>query len=213
MWRRSVLAAVFPPVCAVCRESATGGPVCRACVTVLNAEGPIWGDAPRGTDECISSFHHDGVARGLLHALKFGRMESLVPLMAGYMTENLGPGEAEAVVVPVPPVRLRAAQRGFDPACRLAAELARSIGGRFEDGAIRRHGFGRQRGAGRDQRIGSPPDIRPARAARRRSPVSGARVLLVDDVMTTGATLETCAGVLGKLGAGTVTAVTFTRRV
>ncbi|HMY25552.1 MAG TPA: phosphoribosyltransferase family protein, partial [Solirubrobacterales bacterium] len=76
---------------------------------------------------------------------------------------------------------------------------------------LARRGSGRQRGRGRAGRLSDPPDIRPTEAAGRQ--VGGRTVLLVDDVMTTGATLSTAAGALLLAGAGSVSALTFTRRL
>jgi predicted amidophosphoribosyltransferase len=219
----TVLAAFSPPLCVVCRDPApAAGPLCASCLEELNSAGPVWGDPPPGLADCVAAFDHDGVARRLVHALKFARMEPLAPLMAGYICEHLGPAEPGTVVVPVPAVRLRTALRGFDPARLLAGEIAATVGAQLEAGAIRRHGIGRQRGGGRDQRIGSPPDIRAAPAGRCRDWTglpsgsgmsAGTPVLLVDDVITTGATISACARVLGTNGAGPVTALSFTRRV
>jgi predicted amidophosphoribosyltransferase len=192
------------------------------CIEDLNSAEPVWGDPPRGLNDCVAAFDHDGVARKLVHALKFARMEALAPLMAGYMCEHLGPAASGMIVVPVPAVRLRTALRGFDPAGLLAGEVASAVGAHLEVGEIRRYGIARQRGGGRDERIGSPPDIRPAPAGHRRrgrgasSPFGvppGGPVLLVDDVITTGATVSACAKVLRAIGAGPVTALSFTRRV
>jgi predicted amidophosphoribosyltransferase len=235
----SLIAAFTPPLCVACREPAPeAGPLCTTCLAELNSAAPVWGDPPPGLADCIAAFDHEGVARRLVHALKFARLEPLAPLMAGYMCEHLDPPCHGTVVVPVPAVRLRTALRGFDPAGLLAGEVAEFLGADLEDGAIRRRGIGRQRGGGRDERIGSPPDIRPVPVrpgpprpvpggpahayGRRRTGAGrpagplllrGSPVLLVDDVITTGATVSACAKVLRGIGAGPVTALSFSRRV
>jgi predicted amidophosphoribosyltransferase len=143
-------------------------------------------------------------------------METLAPLMAGYMAEHLDPA-GPGIAVPVPAVRLRTALRGFDPAAVLAEQVARIAGIRIETRLISRHGLGRQRGGGRRQRLASPPDIRVAQrpflGVRQPDRLNGAPVLLVDDVITTGATVSACAAVLRRIGAGPVTALSFTRRI
>lgn len=213
MRQSPLLSSLSPPLCVCCRSTCDRRrPLCDDCLFELNAEDPVWGDPPPGLADCVAAFRHDGAPRRLLHAFKFGRMESLASLLAGYMAENVDPSSA-ATVVPVPSVRLRRALRGFDPATLLAGEVAATPPGlRVEESAIRRVGFGRQRGGSRDRRLGSPPDIRPVRSGTRSDRLDGA-VLLVDDVITTGATITACATALKRLGAGPITALAFTRRV
>jgi predicted amidophosphoribosyltransferase len=211
MARRSLLDALCPPLCVSCRRPGGAEALCDRCVVELNSEMPVWGDPPPGLADCIAAFRHEGPARGLLHAFKFGRMPSLAPVLAGYMTENI-PATQSFTVVPVPPAPFRRLIRGYDPATLLASEVVASLPGcRLDPDSIVRSGFGRQRGGGRDQRIGSPPDIRPRRGPEPSRPAGP--VLLVDDVITTGATVTACARVLRSLGAGPVTALGFTRRV
>jgi predicted amidophosphoribosyltransferase len=214
----SVLATISPALCVVCRDSTRGsrGPLCTPCLHGLNHADPVWGDPPPGLADCVSAFDHEGSARALLHAFKFARIETLAPLMAGYMAEHLDPA-GPGIAVPVPAVRLRTALRGFDPAAVLAEQVARIAGIRIETRLISRHGLGRQRGGGRRQRLASPPDFRVARrpflGVRQPDRLNGAPVLLVDDVITTGATVSACAAVLRRIGAGPVTALSFTRRI
>ena len=74
---------------------------------------------------------------------------------------------------------------------------------------LARHGYGRQRGRGRAGRLGDPPDIRPVEGAGRLT--GGREVLLVDDVMTTGASLAAAAQVLREAGARYVDALVLAR--
>jgi predicted amidophosphoribosyltransferase len=118
----------------------------------------------------------------------------------------LAPAELlSGTVVPVPTAPLRAALRGFDPAAEIAAALADRTGLSAEP-CLARRGGGRQVGRRRAQRIGHPPLIR----TKSRVPRS---VLLVDDVLTTGATLSSCALALRQAGSIRIAAVTFTRRL
>jgi predicted amidophosphoribosyltransferase len=108
-------------------------------------------------------------------------------------------------VVPVPAAAPRLRRRGFDPAGELATALAASLDAELAP-CLARRGLGHQVGRRRAERIGSPPKIEAIAAAPR-------SVLLVDDVLTTGATLTACAMALRGAGAKRVVALTFTRRL
>ena len=95
--------------------------------------------------------------------------------------------------------------RGFDPAGALAAGLAARLGLPLSRALVRRDRAGRQARAGREaRRAAGRIDVAPV------AEVAG-RVLLVDDVHTTGATLDACASVLVASGASSVVAVTYAR--
>ena len=216
------IASIFvPALCVACQGPAADIPankgdrysagacrnlLCRSCLLELEEGGPICGDPPPGIDGIVSCAAHEGVARSVLAAFKFRRLYEVGLMISSRMAFDLGEGAMHSLVVPVPasPVRLRL--RGFDSAEDLSMHLFRMLGGAHISGAIRRVGTGRQRGRGRAGRLGSPPDIRLSGAVPK-------KVLLVDDVVTTGATLSACAAVLRSGGATSVSAVTFTRRL
>jgi predicted amidophosphoribosyltransferase len=179
----------------------------------LNRSVVLRGDPPEGIDRIVSCADHDGVARELLGAFKFRRLTGLAPLIAGFMADAVGASSKSGLVmVPVPPARIRTWLRGFDPVGLLADDVAAlSEIPLPTDPMLARHGYGRQRGRGRAGRLGDPPDIRPVEGAGRLT--GGREVLLVDDVMTTGATLSTAAGAIRQAGAASVSALTFTRRL
>jgi predicted amidophosphoribosyltransferase len=160
---------------------------------------------PQGVDRVWSSASHDGVARALVTGLKFRRLLPAADVMADRI-HWLAPGDllsGEIVSVPAAPPRMR--RRGFDPAGELAAALATRLEVRPVACLVRR-GSGHQVGRRRAERIGHPPRIEAVAEAPR-------SVLLVDDVLTTGATLTACAAALRGAGAKRVVAVTFTRRL
>ncbi len=138
-------------------------------------------------------------------ALKFRRLLSVADLMADRIHWLAPATLLSGTIVPVPTAPLRSALRGFDPAAEIAGALSR----RTElplNACLTRRGGGRQVGKRRAQRIGHPPRIQ----VRGEVPRS---VLLIDDVLTTGATLSACARALRSSGALRVTAITFTRRL
>jgi ComF family protein len=150
---------------------------------------------------------YDGVARELVAALKFRGALQVAEVMAAHIAANL-PGELRSgcdALVPVPSQPARARRRGFDPAGTIASELAPRL--RLPEVAClrRRDHEGRQVGASRAQRR------RAGRLAIELRAPPPARVLLIDDVHTTGATLDACARALVAGGCREVVAITYAR--
>jgi predicted amidophosphoribosyltransferase len=179
---------------------------------------------------------HDGVARELVAALKFRAALPVAGLMAAHVAANLPPDLRQATaaaarspdardggpaqdsphtpsvrdpgpvaIVPVPPQLARERRRGFDPAGALASELAPRLGLPERVCLRRRDRERRQVGASRAQRRRSGRLTIELRAP------PPARALLVDDVHTTGATLDACARALAAGGCREVVALTYTR--
>jgi ComF family protein len=201
-----VATALVPPLCASCgRSCRSDAIVCSRCGRRLAAAEPLLGKGPPGLDRAWSSAPHEGVARSLVAALKFRHLLPVAGLMADRI-QWLAPAHMlSGAVVPVPPAPSRLRRRGFDPAGELAAALAERLDSPSENCLARRGGH-RQVGRRRSERLGQPPRIRATGAAPR-------SVLLVDDVLTTGATLSACAQALRTAGAARIVAVTFARRL
>jgi predicted amidophosphoribosyltransferase len=199
-------ALVAPPLCAACgRGCRAEAVICTRCSRALAAARPILAGGPQGIDRVWSSASHDGVARSLVTALKFRRLLPVAELMADrvhWLAPALLLG-GEVVPVPAAPSRLR--RRGFDPAGEFAAALAARLDIPVVP-CLARRGSGHQVGRRRAERIARAPRIEPITTAPR-------SVLLVDDVLTTGATLTACAAALRSAGAKRVVALTFTRRL
>jgi predicted amidophosphoribosyltransferase len=201
----TVAAGFLPSLCAACgRSCRPGGVVCTRCARRLAGMAPLEGGAPPGLDRVWSSAPHEGVPRDLVAALKFRRLLPVAELIADRIQWLAPSSLLSGAVVPAPTARLRTMQRGFDPAAEIAAVLAELTGNPLRP-CLTRSGGGRQVGRRRAQRIGHPPQIHPRGEVPR-------SVLLVDDVLTTGATLSACARALRSAGAIRVCAVTFTRR-
>jgi predicted amidophosphoribosyltransferase len=163
-------------------------------------------------DGIVSCADHEGVPRALLAAFKFRGLTGLADLIAGFMADAVGAAERDLIVIPVPPASLRTWVRGFDPVAMLATRVAVQTGlPEPSNQVLRRHGSRRQRGRGRGRRLADPPDIRPLPDAGKA--LGGRSVLLVDDVITTGSTLEATAAAARKAGSDAVRALTFTRRL
>jgi predicted amidophosphoribosyltransferase len=200
------LSELIPPLCAACGRSCRSNAVlCPRCSRRLAEAKPLAGRGPSGLDRAWSSAPHEGVARDLVSALKFRRLLPVAATIAGRI-ERLAPaGQLSGAIVPVPSTRLRSLGRGFDPAAEIAAALAARTGAPLRP-CLWRGDLGRQLGRRRAQRIGHPPRV----LLRGEAPPS---VLLIDDVLTTGATLSACARALRGGGSIRVAAITFTRRL
>jgi predicted amidophosphoribosyltransferase len=197
---------LLPALCAACgRSCRPGATLCTRCGRRLAAAEPLAGSGPPGLDRAWSSAPHEGVARDLVTALKFRQLLPVAGLIAERI-EWLAPASLlSGAIVPVPTARLRTMTRGFDPAGEIAATLAERLDAPLCPCLVR-SGGARQVGRRRAQRIGQPPHVH----TRGEVPRS---VLLIDDVLTTGATLSACAGALRRAGAIRVAAITFTRRL
>jgi ComF family protein len=203
---RAIAAALVPPLCAACgRPCRAEAVVCSRCGRRLAAAEPLLGNGPPGLDRAWSSASYEGVARDLVVALKFRRLLPVADLMADRIHWLAPAHMLSGAIVPVPPARARLRRRGFDPAGELAGALAERLAAPLEK-CLRRCGSGRQVGRRRAERLGHPPRFEALGAAPR-------SVLLVDDVLTTGATLAACAAALRTAGASRVVAVTFARRL
>lgn len=149
---------------------------------------------------------YEGALRSLILLLKDRRLDELAAPLADLLVAAFRRTgwPVPDVVVPVPTTWERILRRGFDPARLLAAPLAAAFGAPLVP-ALRRHGRARQVGKPRTERLQLPAS---AVSARRR--VNG-RALLVDDVLTTGATATRCTRVLLAAGADEVFVLTLAR--
>jgi predicted amidophosphoribosyltransferase len=203
---RTAAMGLVPPLCAACgRSCRPEAVVCTRCGRRLAAAEPLLGKGPPGLDRAWSSAAYEGVARDLVAALKFRRLLPVADVMADRIHWLAPAHMLSGAMVPVPPAPSRLRLRGFDPAGELAAALAERLQAPLEPCLVRRGG-GRQVGRRRAERVGHPPQIH----ARGQVPRS---VVLVDDVLTTGATLTACARALRAAGAARVVALTFARRL
>jgi predicted amidophosphoribosyltransferase len=201
-----VAAGLAPPLCAACgRSCRREAIVCTRCARRLAAASPLLGKGPPGLDRAWSSAPYEGVARGLVAALKFRQLLPVADLMADRIHWLAPPQLLGGALVPVPPAPARLRRRGFDPAGELAAALAERMETELQP-CLARRGGARQVGKRRAERVGHPPQMHAVEAAPR-------SVLLVDDVLTTGATLSACARALRAAGAVRVVALTFARRL
>jgi len=223
LWERA-LDLVFPPRCVSCREF--GAFLCKGCLAGVPQANPprclvCWMPeaAGRSCDDCRrgrpafkgarSVLVYEAAAREAVQALKYNGVSALAPVMADTMAHTLTEWAPPVeMIVPVPLAGHRRRMRGYNQSALLAREVSHITGLPLEQSALAR------------RRSGTPQVSQPDRESRRRNVASafapGPRrvtggVLLIDDVMTTGATLDACARVLISRGAGPVFALTFAR--
>lgn len=196
------MSILAPPACLICvaplARAPAGPALCDRCCSALEAAPGARLDAD-AIDGGFAALPYSGVGRRLVAALKFGRLRSAAELAAALIEARAPPGLLAGTLVPVPPSPLRLARRGFDPAREIALAMA-ARGGLPVADPLRRRDLRRQRGGGRERRMRSPPRI----VAVEHAPSTA---ILIDDVVTTGATLDACARSLRGAGATRVRAL------
>ena len=228
-----VVDLVFPPRCPLCGEAlAAHGGLCATCWAELvipsepactSCQRPLGEGIAAGSvcAPCLANPpSHDGIAaatlyneasRKLVLAFKHGRRIALADQLARLMLPRLGMVEPDWLVVPVPLHRWRLWRRGFNQSALLGRKLAGAKGARLlVDGLVRRKATPMLGGLGRAARmraLGGAIGVNPRRAGA----IKGARVLLVDDVLTSGATSEACVKALKRAGADKVVIACFAR--
>ncbi|MBA3449333.1 MAG: ComF family protein [Pseudaminobacter sp.] len=225
---------LFPPVCAGCRHHVSQpGSLCAACWPKLRFLEKPWCEimgTPFSHDmgagflsaEAIANpppfrraraaVAYSGVARQMVQGLKYGDQTDLAPWMARWMMRAGAELIAEAdVVVPVPLHWRRFFERRFNQSAELARGIATLSGLHFALTAVKRIKLTRQQvGLGLRER---EENVRAAFGVPAEADIEirGRRVLVVDDVYTTGATVRAVAKSLHKSGAAAVDVLTFAR--
>ncbi|MEX2273681.1 MAG: ComF family protein [Vicinamibacterales bacterium] len=206
------MALVMAPACAACRavlDEPLAGPVCGSCWSAVRTCTLEWRHDGEALRRVVSAGPYDGTLRDIIHAWKFEGRQGLARPLAHLVRLHCGEALNGAdVAVPVPITPWRHWQRGFNQADDLARHL----------GVPRARALARWRPRAAQSTL-------PAAARRRnvdtsmfvpawrRAAVRDRVIVLVDDVVTTGATLEACARVLHAAGAKEVRAVTVAQTV
>ncbi len=186
--------ALVGPRCSICGDATTGSRVCGECRA-----------SPPPVDHVHSLYRHDGLARLAVHALKFRGHRHLAGLLGSHLVALVDVPPDLVVPVPLHPARER--ERGFNQSELLGWQIASRLNAPEARALRRTRPTPPQTSIHPDERASN---VRGAFAIADRA-VAGQRILLVDDVCTTGATLYECARVLRRAGASTVSAITVTR--
>jgi competence protein ComFC len=159
-----------------------------------------------------SVFRFEGVARTAVHELKYRNLRAIAPTLASYLAAyQMGETVEPDVIVPVPMHPRRQRKRGYNQSELLARGLGNARGLRTDTTSLKRIDAGRSqvRTASSCERARNVTDA----FACAEGSFSGKRFLLVDDVCTTGATLEACAVALRSAGAVQVVGLTVAREI
>lgn len=237
VWR-GVLHVLLPRTCYACRRDVPFGweaPLCAACRERVQTPGPLYclrcgKPLPDGGAHCYqcrgskagkfsckiirSAVLFNPPMRALVHAFKYADRMQLAVYLAQYMAwqwDKYPDLHGAQLLLPVPLHAKKLKRRGYNQ----SALLARALGGilhlpEAEDVLVRVRNTPSQTGFGREGRL---QNMRGAFACVRPEAVKGKTVLLIDDVATTGATLEGCAEALKAAGAKKVMAYTLAREV
>ena len=227
-----LLDLAFPARCPGCGRE--GEPICAACARALDARLELPAGVPIGLPsdspapilqlEWCAAF--SGVVRHALHELKYGGETRLAtPLGRAIARRWRRVGAGGDVIVPVPVHAERRRRRGYDQAELIAEVAAKELGLPFAPILARARATTAQFDLDRSTRAtnvrgafalrgrapGGTPGLDPGRASAATRPLEGRWIILVDDVVTTGATLSACAEPLLEAGALGVSAVTVAR--
>lgn len=230
---RAVLDLALPPLCAVCREPVQGRGLCPACWSKLSfitrpycerlgipfvydpGPGILSMQAiadPPAYRRARAAVRFDEISRALVHALKYADRLDLAPMMGRWIARAGRELLAEAdALVPVPLHWRRLWARRFNQSAMLAAAISNQTGLPIAAGALKRvKPTAQQVGLSRTERTANvqgafrvPPDGRAV--------VTGRRLVLVDDVLTSGATVDGCVRALLRAGAANVDVLVFAR--
>jgi competence protein ComFC len=231
---RAVASLLYPPVCTICSANvATDEYLCRECETKIPRITPPFcakcsepfdgaittafvcancGHRTLYFDAAISAFRSRGIVRHIILDFKYAKHMHLRHLVARWLFAALDDerlrGREFDLIVPVPLHPARQRERGFNQAALLAESLSARISIPVRPALARTRFTTTQTAFDRVERM---ENLHGAFRLRKNADVRQLRVLLIDDVLTTGSTLSECARVLKKAGAASVYAATAAR--
>ena len=231
---RAVGSLFYPATCVVCREAIEAPeylcatcrakapritpPFCEKCSEPFPAaiSGPFTcANCAHRTlhfDAAVAAYRSRGIVRKLVHEFKYGHQRHLRHPLAAWLAETLDDPRLRDrrfdIIVPVPLHPTRERERGFNQALLLAENLSATSSLPLRSALERIRYTTTQTAHDRAERM---ENLRDAFRLRKNADVRGLRVLLIDDVLTTGSTLSECARVLKAAGAISVHAATAAR--
>jgi ComF family protein len=183
-----------PEACYRCRKLSDGGKTCKSC---------------RSSSDLFivrAATIYKGLAKELVWQLKFQGTQAAAREIADQLVTFI-PRSSEVILVPVPTATSRIRRRGYDQATLIARSLAAKTGMHYSP-VLRRSGQHHQLGSSRTQRV---TQLQSAYRCIRPKEVASKHIILIDDVLTTGATLEAAARTIKAAGAKRVSGVVYAR--
>src|SRR5436309_6216815 len=230
----ALVSLLYPPVCTICGANIRAGaylcdhcegkairivaPFCQKCTEPF--EGAITGaftcaNCAHRTihyDAAVAAYRSRGIVREIIHDFKYGRQIYLRHLVARWLYAALDDERLRNlrfdIIIPVPLHPTRQRERSFNQASLLAELLSAEISIQSKPALERIRYTTTQTALDRAERM---ENLHNAFRLRKNTTVQGLRVLLIDDVLTTGSTLSECARVLKRAGAISVHAATAAR--
>ncbi len=195
-WCRPDALLVVPERCYHCSALSAQSAVCDKCRKHSPLQN-VW----------VASLYQ-GAAKDLVYGLKFARTRAAAQLIGGLLDESIPALPKGTVVTYVPTATSRVRLRGYDQSRLIAMSFARARGLAVLP-LLRRQGQSRQVGADRKHRL---EQAAKSYAAYNPAAASGKEILIIDDILTTGSTLESAAKVLKKAGAKQLYAAVFAQK-
>lgn len=194
-WCLPDIAPPLPDRCYVCKSQTPDSRICKRCMRSSSLRH-VW--------VCTD---YEGLAKKVIHDFKFARKQAAAETLVSLMSESLPYLRPDTLIAHIPTAGRRARRRGYDHAELLAQALSDRLKLPFYP-LLRRSGQTRQVGATRKERL---IQLEGAFTATRTDKIESP-ILLVDDLVTTGGTLETAARCLKRAGAKQVNAVVFAQK-
>ena len=192
---------VMPPVCPLCGRPQASGILCSDCIR-WKAE----------IDGIRSPYRFEGVIQQAVYQLKYKNLRSIAPMLAGLLYDlmKLTPVRGDALV-PVPLHKSRMRERGYNQSTLLAKELAKLSGLPIIQNSLvkREKSMPQAKSSNVEERKKNVSGVFSIRDGR----LTGKAVILIDDVSTSGATLDACARALKEAGALSVWGLTLAREI
>ncbi len=209
----SILDLFFPTKCVFCHKlTQNGETVCISCLKTLPFAGKeLQKQQFTHVSSCVSPLFYEGIVRESLLRYKFSGASCYAKTYGEFLRKCIDEnGITCDIITWVPLSRLRLHRRGYDQAHLLALELASRSGVPCERLLRKTRNTRAQSRTGNAAR--RKANIADAYTAVNVREISGKKILLVDDIVTTGSTLSECARILRAAGAASVSAVTLARR-